>query len=1512
MQSHYVPAHRGDPGNEAADSVAQFACSRTVNHQTFWDNLFVQSTGEALKWLWWLYQKDCVLHDGYFDSSKPQAVFKQEVCEDLKKTRVNAIEHNLVRVQLKIASYNINTIDSKGKRRGTVSKIEEALRKFHEAECHVVVLQETRHRKNIADANPWYSFVQCLANDKGQGGIIIALSRFHKIGTLREERAILRAQDVRLLQKTQQHLLVKIDTLNMRTCFLAAHAPHTGHTAEEVDLWWKTVGEQIHRHAQGWPLIAAIDANARLGSIVSKHIGSHQSDEQNWTGDFLHDFVTQQDSWIPATFEHCQVGDGSTFVHPAGKESRIDFITLPLTWKQHEVQTRVAPELATSDHLFDHKPILLELKGPIEVHQVRERKQKQNKLDLSNPEIRNSFRQASRSIPRETDWQVDVHADVFHTTRRIHGIAVNVTKHDNERKPRKSYFQEDTWQLIKTKQNFRRIYFSRKWHERRALLLLCMETWKGKAAKAHHEKMIQMRREGCQAESIFRQISKNVTKLVRRDDQAFYDSFTQRMLERESKGMKEFWAEIKRYLPRFRSRRKNHDPGKIEILDAKWEKHMAEIEAAVPQALDRVYLDCIKRQNVTPQAGVSLQDLPGLPEIEHFLRKSQPNKACGPDQISGNWLQFCAEDFAKEVWVIAMKTAMWQTEAIQFKGGNLVMIPKGGNWLEPSSYRPIMLMSVLAKQIHAWYRPKLIQSIEQKKAVGQIGGFPGQEPTYGSHFIRGLQKIAYRKGYASGVVFLDLKTAFHSLIRQLVFGHVGSNEREIEAVRENMKKLGIPLDEIDKRLEEPGYFETIDAEPALICQMREFCSSNWANLYSHELLTCKGTRPGSPVADIIFHAAACEITLELTQLLQDDSETSNFMASMAIENVPIAWADDIAMFVVAQSNDHIEAKVASITQSASRLFQKRGMQMNFERNKTEAIVTFVGKHASKHRKQQMQQHKDEQIILDSRNQEQTLKFSFNYKHLGTIQETAGNIKLELQHRVAEGWAAWRSLSRPLLLNRKLSVTMRLRLWECLVLSKIFYGAGAWPLLSRQQLRIIEIPFMKMIRSITNTHFKHGGAHQATDQEVLCKYGITPARIRMAKERLNYAHRLFKNAFQLLGPVIQAEFDSCDYSWQAGFEADLRWLSSLLGNQWGNSFQEACKAWGITRNWKSVVKRAVNKFLYQEEIAYHLMKGAVSKPSQRIGGEFRCACGSTFPSGQALSVHKWKMHQEHNEEYVFVHDSICRICLRDFWDKSRNRQHLTYIPQNGKPNLCFSWFAASISTGEHEVQQETEEDTSVKAHKGLNRREALNACGPHVFGFRPADLIWAEDQIKTFETYFSTFLEGLSLDDVIDEDDHLNFEAAMQKGGHDWLEELLCTLESTGKSLFANAFNLTLWWGQRQRGTLEENNEIAEVIKAYEAGPILLEWFDVKLRYTRAQSWRSQKPHRAVNLEPVNDSERLQRDKQIELTLHRLIDHPEDESWELVSPFLRKEIVSVLQPNATIALHRKVKGWVMNL
>ena len=124
---------------------------------------------------------------------------------------------------------------------------------------------------------------------------------------------------------------------------------------------------------------------------------------------------------------------------------------------------------------------------------------------------------------------------------------------------------------------------------------------------------------------------------------------------------------------------------------------------------------------------------------------------------------------------------------------------------------------------------------------------------FGSQVLRAFGKIMDTQGISSAVIFIDLANAFHRLVRELVSGiHVPTN---VEAVFEALVAEGLPTQTIAEGLNLPCLLEQLHAPPFLVQLMKDVHTDTWMQTPGDSafLVTRRGTRPGSPLADCVFH-----------------------------------------------------------------------------------------------------------------------------------------------------------------------------------------------------------------------------------------------------------------------------------------------------------------------------------------------------------------------------------------------------------------------------------------------------------------------------------------------------------------------------------------------------------------------------------------------------------------------------------------------------------------------------------
>lgn len=1342
----HIPSHRGEPGNELVDALAAAAAKEGGTHDItpFVCSVLERSFVKALEWTWMLFEpsyrhlwvEHCIRIPKHPDTQPDPMIFPEEAFT-VPLPDPNAVSAAQATFCFKISSCNVLTLkgaESKQLGLDGVARQDTVLEQFHELQVNILALQETRLRKLHRTNDPRYVLVKSAANCNGCYGILVGLSKKIPHGwqvdplTKNKRPVYFHDAHVAIIAAEPRILIVRLKTPVLRCILIAIHALHTGHADTEVQEWWGYVGSLIPAKYNDWPRLLLCDANARVGSVATKQIGNHQAETETSKSEFFRSFLSDQGLWLPSTFEQFQTGPGGTWLHPNGQWLRGDYIGLPVHWNFTHCQASVSDEIDVSTIKEDHRAVLVQIEGPCSEYRWTGKKRI---CRITDEHVQNLPTEAFNNVQRP-GFTVDVHTHATLLQEQLLG-QFGSRKANRQQKPRKEGMSSSTWQLVQTKRNWRNHLHDAKALQRKMLLQLCLQSFQNHGTTHDNEAVNRIMHQQdvliAQALMHFRRLGRQVVKALRFDDVQFFQALASEAgAFVQPKQAKDLWRTIRRSFPKFQQRRLNAPPEQIEVLEDKWHPYFQHLEAGTYVEIEDLIKECHDFQ--TEQGSVQdlchIHEIPSLHLIENTFRSTQPGKSTGFDPIASGLFHSYPVETARMFFDLILKIYMWQAEPLAYKGGVMAVIPKRIGASQVNHFRGIMLLPTVAKRIHALLRSTTVQLIERIKPQGQIGGFMNQQVGYASQALRTFCRIAHHHGFSTGVLFVDLANAFHRLVRELVCGQ--SMQKDVQAVLETIEQDHGTNRGLRAWLAIPGMLERLGASPILIQLMREVHTNTWHTLAGMPGVTRtrRGTRPGSPLADVVFHVLMMDIVIEINTWIEAQQPYQQALRHMDVQIDSLVWSDDLAIPWCTQQAAELVPAMQALLMVVDRTFKRRGFDLNMDQGKTGAVLTFQGTGAPEMRRTYLLSEPSGFWCKLDQDESKWLHVSATYRHLGTQFASRLDFTEEMKFRIGQAASAFSAMRRQVFCNRHLPVQIRLKLFQALVCTRLYFGLGAWMTPPTAQLHQMRKALAHYLYCILCAGKKHT-EKRPTDGQIFAEANFLEPRIRLAQDRLLFAHKIFQHGPAFAQHLLHVEFQTLPHSWISGLFADLAWLRSTLPDsipaEWTTSLTEAIDFWQKgAPGWQATIRRAGRQHLLQEgmmqEVYYwhrrffrELDKHAATFDPPYFGralgeGSFPCHCGRHFDTAQGLSTHRRKAHGIFSLEHDLIAGATCPVCLVHFWTTQRLQQHLSYISRKTGRNACYQTLRKSGYTTAYEKVS-----VPRRLH-GTNRIEAVRSAGPH--------------------------------------------------------------------------------------------------------------------------------------------------------------------------------------------------------
>ena len=641
-------------------------------------------------------------------------------------------------------------------------------------------------------------------------------------------------------------------------------------------------------------------------------------------------------------------------------------------------------------------------------------------------------------------------------------------------------------------------------------------------------------------------------------------------------------------------------------------------------------------------------------------------------------------------------------------------------------HAPILLKSILRQQcpilesgvkgVARAMRKELLSGYYRIQQQAQGGSVPGQPLQLAMAHVRGLVRRIRQNGQCGGILFVDGRSAFYSILREALIG--SDSQHPVDFFQRLARQVFSTEEAQAKFLLQalgPGLLQQAEVPLALRRFITAGLDHSWFSIGQepeHRYITRSGTVPGAPLADLYFQYIFSQVLAEIKRQFEETDlaagcpsmrlrQVSETGAPEAAPTLPIpTWMDDIALPILAPCRDSLIDRASQAVLIVSSSMQAAGVSLNFSRGKTEFLPVIAGAGSRKLRQDWLCA-RGATFQVDLPEERITVHLTGRYTHLGAEIDPTGKDTPDIRRR-SELSRALQSDIRRLVQNNHLTEEERLNLVISMPLARFRHGAGLWSLECGRDQQLYEAayiePFRRSFRALCG--FSSRGL---TDADVAACLGVLTAAQARHADLIRHAGWLWANGSPAIRELwfqqgawlrdVQAAIAECAQvlGQTSGPTWDALTTSPCCAKLWARSYARKCRQKQQAR--KSWIRQSWSNYASAREKGCYFIH-----ISEKCGGhtDFPCPeCQQTFATSAALGAHRRKEHGIKARATAIALGTRCDVCETEFWSTRRLREHLR------RSEACLQVWEAADRTADEEV-----------CAPGLDWFPSTKAYGPH--------------------------------------------------------------------------------------------------------------------------------------------------------------------------------------------------------
>eukprot|EP00438_Fugacium_kawagutii_P009100 Skav211904 [mRNA] locus=scaffold4079:7401:20832:+ [translate_table: standard] len=1195
-----------------------------------------------------------------------------------------------VALHFRLGTYNVNSLKEWTSRPGTgqawVSRSE--LLRMQAKDYHMLMLQETCARKSQTYVtSSWISIVS--GAHRGQGGCEIWLRKdlpFAKVHPAQGRPFPIFLQEMwcTVLRATHRCLIVKYDSPEWKMILVNIHSHHEHASEAERVSFWSSVYDAVRPFAH-WHLVLAGDANARIGTVTSPHVGPAFAELENQNGAAFHRLLSQLGLFAPGTFySTAWVGSEQrgTWKSRTGWH-RLDHICVPLSW-QAGSYTMEVDGLGIEPLHDDHLSVTCEVH--LTLHEVPQGKAAASVVNYDRTQlvegsgnlVAQDTMSAFLQMHEQKLWQQPADQSVcninaWFDTHLTHWLPKK--RHDYK----SSWISDVTWQHLCLSRRLRRHAARIRSSIRLGSLRVMFAAWKAQLdvfvthpgdvmsclpPSPRWLPMMQTTHERCCF--LARQLRSGLARSLRRDEARFIEAqVASHSAKMQSVRPANLWSVLKQHLPRWRKRAQQRGL-RFETTQQDFTRHFASIEEADIISLDQICQNVTRINRLACQSAGSIDvgpdDLPTIYELEAAIRAMPARKSvAGP--VTPELLHVNPALGARILFPAMVDFFLYYQQPWYWKGGVLCpLLKKPGAGYHVENHRSILVSDVVPRLFHRILRARLLREVSPSLQPMQVGGLKQMSVGFASLMLGAMREEARRAKRSHAVLFVDVTSAFYRAQRSTVvddqLGIRLPSQDEDLGVEESMTSAALP---------------GLGVGPHLRALVATVFEGSWSQVKSQAgvsskdaLASKRGTRPGDPIADLSFTSLVAKILSVIESDLGDIYHRQRIGEGEVCMH-PIVWIDDLAFFLTDTDPMALIGKVQRLATAVQLRCRSVGLDVNYRKGKTEALFRIEGTGA--HHAQRHLHELGDRLPIGTADDGISLGTSTSYTHLGVRQSASMKIDLEADCRLGAAAENFADI-RPLLRHRFLQPVCKLQLCEALVLSRLLYATETWLAVPSSTMHRLQTFLNRVHRCVYRMQNRRDKAC-SSDLQLRAAHAAPSIKAMIAVRRL----------LRQAPPELRSMLWDMNFSGLQGFREllceDLVWLRSQIPevlhlpepaydlHSWlryickqGGSWKRMCKMAAVREGQQLQYEAMCNLLRPSEE---HLSQPLVDTVSLELAPQHVCPkCAKAFHDKKSLAIHALMAHQAAAPARAFMpFAATCLSCLKTYHTTQKLRQHLQY-------------------------------------------------------------------------------------------------------------------------------------------------------------------------------------------------------------------------------------------------------------